>query len=248
MKKLSKMAALGLALALTFGMTVNAEESPTTAGVAPELKEEQVKEYTEKSKTLEAAVGNVTVSVGGQTVTLDKEPVAPETLYEAVQIAAGKAAEVTADLKLDVPEGKTVVTNVVGSADIKWTGEIPAGGLELTIPISGIEEGKKYILLHLTGGKWETILPTSVANGKVTATFTSLSPVVASEVMIVEVGEDEDDDDDDSDASGTTQAAAAAANPATSPKTAETLPVAGVMALIALAGAAVCADKIRYNR
>ncbi len=246
MKKLSRMAALGLALALTFGMTVNAEESPTTEGVAPELKEEQVKEYTEKSESLKAAVGDVTVVVGGQTVTLEKETVAPETLYEAVQIAAGKAAEVAADLKLDVPEGKTIVTNVVGSADITGV-TIPAGeSLELTIPIKGIEKGKKYILLHLTGGKWETILPTSVADGKVTAMFTSLSPVVASEVMIVEVGEDEDDDD--SDASGTTQAAAAAANPATSPKTAETLPVAGVMALIALAGAAVCANKIRYNR
>ena len=35
MKKLSSMLALGLALALTLGMTVSAAESPTTEGAAP---------------------------------------------------------------------------------------------------------------------------------------------------------------------------------------------------------------------
>ena len=36
--------------------------------------------------------------------------------------------------------------------------------------------------------------------------------------------------------------------PGTSPKTGETLPMAGVMALILMAGAALCAVKVRYNK
>ncbi len=39
-----------------------------------------------------------------------------------------------------------------------------------------------------------------------------------------------------------------AAAPGTSPKTGETLPMAGVMALILMAGAALCAVKVRYNK
>ncbi len=245
MKKLSSMLALGLALALTLGMTVSAAESPTTEGAAPEMKEGQIVEYTEKSEALTQAVGEVTTTVGGQAVTLEKAPVAPETLLQAEMIATNKAAEAAGALKL--PEGKTVEsTKVVGSADITLPEgtAIPEEGITLEIPISGITAGKTYVLLHLTGGKWETIVPSSVANGKVTATFKSLSPIVASEVIIAEVSEDSDDDSDDTNSSG----APAAANPATSPKTAETLPVAGVMTLICLVGAAVCANKIRYNK
>lgn len=242
MKKLSSMAALGLALALTFGMNVSAAGSVTTEGAAPEMKEEQVKEYTEKSETLTQAVGSVTVTVDGQTVELQKKPVAPETLLQAEQIAAGKAV---AGLNLNVPAGKEVQTNVVGSADIDITGiTIPEGGIQLDIPINGIEAGKTYVLLHLKDGVWETIIPDSVVNGKLTATFKSLSPVVASEVMIVEVSDDSDDDSDDNSA----PAQAAAANPGTSPKTAEAFPAAGAVAMICLVGAAVCANRIRYNK
>lgn len=244
MKKLSSMAALGLALALTFGMTVSAAESATTEGTAPEMKEEQVKEYTEKSESLTQAVGSITVTVGGKTVELKKEPVAPETLLQAEQIAAGKAAEKAAELNLNVSEGKEVRTNVVGSADITGI-TIPEGSsVQLDIPISGIKAGKTYILLHLTGGVWETIIPDSVADGKLTATFRSLSPVIASEVMIVEVNEETDDDSD----SSQTQDQAAAASPGTSPKTAETFPIAGMAVMICLAGAAVCANKVHCNR
>lgn len=247
MKKLSSMLALGLALALTFGMTVSAKESPTTEGTAPSMTEAQQKDYTQKSSALTQAVGSVTATVDGKSVTLTKEPVAPETLYQAERLADDKAAEKAAALKLDVPKGATVKTTVVGSADLKLPEgtEMPEAGITLTIPISGIKEGKTYVLLHLANGTWETIVPKSVVNGAVEATFKSLSPVVASEVFVVVAEEEKEEDDDDVAA---VPAAAAAVNPATSPKTAETLPVAGVMALICLAGAAVCAGKVRYNK
>lgn len=247
MKKLSRMAALGLALALTFGMTVNAEESVKTEGTAPVMKEEQVKEYTAKAEA-QAAATTVEATVGGKAVEVTKTAVRPETLLQAEQLGADKVVANAASLGVAIPEGAAVSTAVVGSANIS----IPEGtdissGIKLGIEIAGIKAGKTYVLLHLTkDGVWETIKPDSVVDGKVTATFKSLSPVVASEVIIL-VGE-ETEPEEWLEPRHPERAAAAAANPATSPKTAETLPVAGVMALICLAGAAVCANKVRYNK
>lgn len=245
MKKLSRMAALGLALALTFGMTVNAAESVTTEGTAPVLDTKVEEQYTQKAES-QAAATTVTATVGGVSVTVTKTAVEAKTLYQAEQVGADKVKANAASLGIDIPDGAKVVTSVVGSANIS----IPEGtdiskGIQLSIGIKGIEKGRTYVLLHLNSetGKWETIRPDSIADGVVTATFKSLSPVVASEVFVLVGEEDEPDDQDDGQA-----AAPAAANPATSPKTGETVPAAGLMALIGLAGAAVCAKKVRYNK
>lgn len=246
MKRLSKMAALGLALALTFGMSVNAAESVTTEGNAPVLSEEQTKQYEQKAAD-QAAATTVTATVGGVSVEIKKEPVAPQTLAQAEQVGADKVIANASSLGIKIPEGATVTTTVVGSANIS----IPEGtdiskGIQLSIGISGIQAGKNYVLLHLTkDGVWETIKPDSIADGKVTATFTSLSPVVASEVIVL-VGEEESEPWPEP--RHPENAAAAPAGAATSPKTGETLPAAGLMALICLAGAAVCAKRVRYNR
>lgn len=250
MKRLSKMAALGLALALTFGMSVNAAESVTTEGNAPVLSEEQTRQYEQKAAD-QAAATTVTATVGGVSVEIKKEPVAPQTLAQAEQVGADKVIANASSLGIKIPEGATVTTTVVGSANIS----IPEGtdiskGIQLSIGISGIQAGKNYVLLHLTKDSagnpvWETIKPDSIADGKVTATFTSLSPVVASEVIVL-VGEEESEPWPEP--RHPENAAAAPAGAATSPKTGETLPAAGLMALICLAGAAVCAKRVRYNR
>ena len=247
MKRLSKMAALGLALALTFGMSVNAAESVTTEGNAPVLSEEQTKQYEQKAEE-QAAATTVTATVGGVSVTVTKTAVAPQTLAQAEQVGADKVIANASSLGISIPEGATVTTTVVGSANIT----IPEGidiskGLQLSIGISGIQAGKNYVLLHLTkDGVWETIRPDSIADGKVTATFKSLSPVVASEIIVV--GEDDGGHDEWPEPRHPENAAAAPAGAGTSPKTGETLPAAGLMALICLAGAAVCAKRVRYNR
>ena len=247
MKRLSKMAALGLALALTFGMSVNAAESVTTEGNAPVLSEEQTKQYEQKAEE-QAAATTVTATVGGVSVTVTKTAVAPQTLAQAEQVGADKVVANASSLGISIPEGATVTTTVVGSANIT----IPEGtdiskGLQLSIGISGIQAGKNYVLLHLTkDGVWETIRPDSIADGKVTATFTSLSPVVASEVIVL-VGDD-GGHDEWPEPRHPENAAGTPAGAGTSPKTGETLPAAGLMALICLAGAAVCAKRVRYNR
>ena len=248
MKRLSKMAALGLALALTFGMSVNAAESVTTEGNAPVLSEEQTKQYEQKAAE-QAAATTVTATVGGVSVTVTKTAVAPQTLAQAEQVGADKVVANASSLGIEIPKGATVTTTVVGSANIS----IPEGtdiskGLQLSIEISGIQAGKNYVLLHLTkDGVWETIRPDSIADGKVTATFKSLSPVVASEIIVV--GEEDDGGHDEwPEPRHPENAAGTPAGAGTSPKTGETLPAAGLMALICLAGAAVCAKRVRYNR
>ena len=89
---------------------------------------------------------------------------------------------------------------------------------QLTFNVSGVTEGQKIAVLHQKhDGSWETITPDAVGNGTVTATFTSLSPV-----------------------------AIVAYN--ASAQTGETAPVMPVIiAVICVAGVAICAKKVKYN-
>ena len=73
------------------------------------------------------------------------------------------------------------------------------------------------VILHYTGSAWEVIKPTSVAAGSVTFTTSSLSPFA---VVKLEV-------------EGAAQ----------SPKTGASLPLAGAVLVISLAGAALCGKK-----
>ena len=52
---------------------------------------------------------------------------------------------------------------------------------KVTIPfnLTNVMEGQNIVVLHLKhDGQWEQIVPDKVENGKVTVTFTSLSPVI----------------------------------------------------------------------
>jgi len=295
MKKLSGMLALGMALALTFGMTVSAAESPATQN--PDFKPTESQTQTAQS-TIDALpeVTDVKTTVTqvnsqGQTVRvevkLNVQPIKAETVAElqstnvtekavdslktnggeakvtetiAKAMAAANASNKVDSAKqkvTDVKIGKTPVAAAV--IEVPAGVKIPDSGLRLEISLPGFKPaaGKTYVVMHLGKDGWEIIAPDAIANGKVTATFKDLSPVTVNEVTFTvvpvedpqPVGEEADNGEEDSnDDSEQAQAAAPAANPATSPKTAETLPAAGVMALICLAGAAVCAGKIRYNK
>ena len=89
------------------------------------------------------------------------------------------------------------------------------------------------------------MLQTKVENGAVYALFPQgFSPVYIS--ILTVTGEEVPDNNDDNDSSDSDNSNSSAAPE--SPKTGETLPVAGIMAVICLAAAAVCAKKVRYNR
>lgn len=274
MKKLSSMLALGMALALTFGMTVSAAESVTTT--KPDYKPSAEDMATADQVIQDSKVSNVTVigAPDNVKVAFDDEGVKAETVAEimntdVVQEAMDRIPDkewadaveqlVTnsnTGLALDKVERVEIKKTPVAAVDITCEGEIPEGGLTLEIESENIKPDGNltYVIMHLnsTTGQWEIIIPDKVENGKVTATFTSFSPALVNPTIIVPLAETEPETPDTD--SGKEEwleprhPEAAAANPATSPKTAETLPVAGVMALIGLAGAAICASKVRYNK
>ena len=108
----------------------------------------------------------------------------------------------------------------------------------------------RYAVIHFLADGFE-VLPATVKDGKIYATFTSFSPVVIVE-QEVKVNTGSNNNDSNSNNSNNNNSNNNNQNqessPATAPKTGETVPVAGVMALLLAAGAAFCAKKARYNR
>lgn len=257
MKKLSSMLALGMALALTFGMTVSAAGSKTTEDENFVATEEQ-KETANKIITEGNASGSAVDAPADCDVKVSSEGVNPETVAEVINTGAVQKAldRMTDDeMKAAIDKLGTISNKNNASFTIKdpvaaveiTSNYVPAGGLTLvlTSPKIAPNDTTTYVVMHLNSvtGQWEVLIPEKVENGKVTVKFSSLSPALITETaIIVPVGDDSDDDDDSDQVQTSTPAQPI------SPKTAETLPVAGVMALIALAGAAVCAGKIRYNK
>ncbi len=95
-----------------------------------------------------------------------------------------------------------------------------ADGLyEVTVTAAYLGNGDA-IVLHYNGTAWEVIAPTNVSGKNVTFKTATLSPVA-----VVEVN-------------------SGANTVATSPKTGETLPVAMMVVVLGIAGAAVCTKKI----
>lgn len=159
------------------------------------------------AKPVESAVA----VVDGQQVKLTVEKVEGntlETVYEKVDKAVAESTS------------KTDTHSVVAVVEVSLpTGvKIPAEGLAITFDVDGVVAGDNIYLLHgKADGTWETITPSKVADGKVTATFTSLSPVAIVRVV----------------------------DEATSPKTGAPIVVAPLAALVCAAGATVCARKMK---
>ena len=191
MKK--KMVALFAAL-MVLSMT-------TPVFAAPSVTAEDI------AKPVESAVA----VVNGQQVKLTVEKVEGktlETVYEKVEKAVAQSTNKAEK------QSVVAVVNVSLPTGVK----MPEGGIEITFDVDGVVAGDKIYLLHgKADGTWETITPSKVADGKVTAKFTSLSPVA-----IVKV----------------TGAAA-------SPQTGVPFVVAPVTALVCVAGVAVCARKMK---
>ena len=134
-------------------------------------------------------------------VTVEVKAVDEKVKEAAVKeaVAENKGSQVVALMEVSVPEG---------------TGEVT-----ITFDVAGVSKGDNIYLLHQKADKtWEVIHPDKVEDGKVTATFTSLSPVA-----IVEIPAGE-----------------------TLPKTGAPV-VLPVVALICAAGAVGCAKKVKFN-
>lgn len=202
MKKFA--AALAALLVLSCGTTFLAAPSPEVD--SPEIESPEVGGDEENGDTeVEVTIGKVTfVDASGKVVEATVTPVTDAVKAEAEAKAEekSKGSEVLAIVDVKVPAGTGKVT--------------------LTFEVEGIkaaDKGSIYLLHETTTGYWETIHPDKVEDGKITATFTSLSPVA-----IVKVAEES----------------------TTLPKTGAPV-VLPVVALICAAGAVGCAKKVKFN-
>ena len=244
MKKFSKMLTLGLALAMTFGMTVSAKNSPDPdfGGFEPDpgftiddgtynhgWRGEHVWgfEYGKETSVYKAGV----------------EAASKEAAKNAVQQTFGEGVTV---------QGVLAVYDytIVGTDEhqtVRFEGERTA-------------HNQAYALLHYPNGNFNAtpevvwLYPDVDENGNFcySARLTGGSPYV---LVLVESQEGVPSTDWDGfayasgdpifgQAQGSVPTVAA---PGTSPKTGETLPVAGMMAVLCLAGALVCIKKASYN-
>ncbi len=207
MRKLSTMLALGLALVMTFGMTVSAAGSPVPGS-------------NDVTEALGKGVTSATTNVEGVTVNAD---------CAITEASYNEADAIVVELNKDSEIENAVI---VAAANVEVEG---ANGQEVTVEleVAGIKADKTYVALHQKDdGEWEVLDVVVLADGKIALTSSNWSPIV---IVAVDVADEDDDDDDKKD-----EAAAVV-----SPKTGEVMPIVSVMAVICLAGVAVCAKKAR---
>lgn len=196
MKK--KIAALLTAvMVMAMGTTALAAPSPTTD--------------TNTDNTPATSYADVTIPSGGVVINGQVSDVVLN--ITAVTNAQVSAAQAQAVAQI-APTAK-----VLKMVDIEWPQGV-TGKVQITFAVSGVTEGQKLAILHQkSDGSWEVITPDKVENGKVTATFTSLSPVaIVAYNASAQTGE---------------TASASAAVP--------------FMMIICLAGIAICGKKVKFN-
>lgn len=176
MKKFTKMLALGLAAALTFGMTVSAAGSNDTT--------------QEVADGVNVVIGAVGVQdSNGNAVDVKAEASAlPEDAYNEnfgvdyddalAKVDSNDAVNAAIDAAFATLENKTEKKVYRDIIDVKVEGTIPAGGLY--VPLLPSSDGEAYVIAHWNGSGWE-VLQTKVEDGVVYALFPqSFSPVYLS--------------------------------------------------------------------
>lgn len=130
--------------------------------------------------------------------------------------------------------------------------EEAAKGQTITLAMPEALAHETYYVVHFGNGldKPATeIIPATAKDGSISFSVTSGSPFAIvkmdpTRTTFNPTGEAE------APSESTTQAPASTTTttPGTSPKTGETVPVAGILAVILMAGAIVCANRVRYNK
>lgn len=114
---------------------------------------------------------------------------------------------------------KRVTASILTIVDVKPSkaSKDAKGNYVVTLNHGNIAAGNAIVILHYMGGSWETIVPSSVANGSVTFASASLSPIAVVKLDVTGVSQ--------------------------SPKTGQSMPVAVVFLMIGAAGTAVCGKR-----
>lgn len=252
-KKLIALATTAM-LVLSMGTMAFAADSPT-AGNASNIaantsQQVQVDEVqTRSAAEYLADFKGATATMGGQAVEIIVSAVSDNTVSASVSEVKAQlrdVAKLAELLKSDslkaafsdptkkiVPTIKTLVDVTVKGRTV--TADDP---VTVTFQVPGVKAGANILVLHWNGTQWETIVPDSVKDGEVTATFTSLSPVA-----IVEL-----DVQDATTAASNTATNTTNTTNVTSPKTGMSASaVIPALALVFAAGAVVCARRAKNN-
>lgn len=190
----------------------------TTVFAAPSTTTKTTTPVTQEQAVAKASV-NSAACLSDPTIKVEVEAAAPIDITNAQTVAETVVKEITGD--------KTAKAETLAVVEIEAS-KIPAGGLDIDISVAGVKAGDNILVLHWNGSIWEQIKPSAVSDGVICVHFNSLSPVAI--VKVPEV---------------TTTATTTAAP--TSPKTGATAPILAVIAMLSLAGVAVCGRKVKFN-
>mgnify|MGYP001034652848 FL=1 len=217
MKKFFALLCAGV-LACSMSMAAFAAPSQTTGTTTPGGNKSQ----TTSTTTPGSATGSTaTVNTNGHS-TVDSVKVWSNIIIDGVETSSASLTveALPATSEAAIAAASWAVANngtVLQMVDVK----LPATFSKVTIPfnLTNVMAGQNIIVLHLKAdGQWEQIVPDKVENGKVTVTFSSLSPVIF--VSLDKV-------------------------PVKAPKTGDSnaVPFAAATAVLSLAGAAFAARK-----
>lgn len=231
MKKRLVTLMAAMVLTLSMGMTAFAADSP----------------IVDDTQDFDVIDGATTV-IDGQTVDLEFDYYLLDTTEaEEAEIEKylGETDKEALQTKLKELVEKTAGVTYSGYDYFDWFGislpegvTMPQGGIDVTFDASYVHAGDYVVVLHLKAdGTWENV-PCKVENGKIVCKFTSLSPVF---VMVLR------------DAKALNTSATTTTNAATTtkaPKTGEFagIYVAGMFALISVAGIVVYTKRQKTVR
>lgn len=194
-----------------------------------------------KKRLLAAVAALVVLCMGTTVFAASSASTSTTAVTEGVVVKAPTAASVEAAKEVCAEESYELVDVFDLTAD---TLEKEADGYyHVTLSVPGVSADDSVVVLHYVNGAWET-LSALAGNGTVSFQTSSMSPFA---VAIVEDASDDADDSADADDSEDVDAGEEDAEEdadTTSPKTGA-LPIAGMAALVSLAGAAVCSKKAR---
>lgn len=150
MKKVSKVLALAMMLTLILGLSVQA--SSTTTNTRPSSASSVSSANSATSQAYAAGVG---ATEEGVMISAVSESIRNEAQAYAQEVV-GANASILKVFDVSVDEKTFPIT--------------------LTLNVSGVVAGQNVTVLHKGESGWE-VVPCTVGNGTVTATFSSLSPV-----------------------------------------------------------------------
>lgn len=195
-----------------------------------------------KKKILAVMAAVMVMAMGSMTAFAATSPVAgaitPETAFSGVSVEEdGVTATATTQEAINAAVAE-INADGYASFSIKAALDVTGTpGVPFTVNVPGIAAGANVVAYHeVSAGNWEVVTPNSVADGKVVITLNSFSPVVIVEVQAAAASAN------GSAATATTATSTTTVVPA--PQTGETAPMVAVMAVICLAGVAVCGKKV----